>query len=635
MCGIAGLLGFGFSDRHLQEMLDAMRHRGPDGEGVWNDPVAGVRLGHVRLAVIDVATGDQPMLSPDGRHVLIFNGEIYNYLELKRDLEARNWVFRTTSDTEVLLAGLILDGPQFLDKTIGMFALALWDRDERSMLLARDRMGIKPLYVAETPGGFAFASELKSLLELPGVSRDLDLAALDAYLTLRYVPTPHTLIRDIRKFPAAHYLILRGEQRTMVRWWSLRFESGPGVISQEAEERLDWLLDDAVRLCLRSDVPVGSFLSGGIDSGLVTALMARHSSAGVRSFSIGFQSGLDERSESRATAKAIGTQHTELELLPADLQRLPQVVAALDEPFPDPIVLAMSLLAEKSRSDVKVILTGEGADELFAGYVHHPHMRSLDRFASWMPPGAPGLAAAAVACLPVSVANRFFSYSARLAKRDVSRLSEVMREVRNPAGRYLAYVSLFNSSDRQAIYRKHKCADESAVDLVSRCIEHGAGGYMDRVWSCEYRYWLSDNILFKQDKTLMSFGVEGRVPFCDHRLVEFAAALPMSARLASGGNKIALRQAALRMAPGLPRSPAKKAFMVPMDGQYGKAIRELAGDVLSSACFRKMELFDETMIDQMLSGFPSPSILEGKQILSLLMLALWNQEVRVKDTGCH
>ncbi|MEW5726256.1 MAG: asparagine synthetase B, partial [Pseudomonadota bacterium] len=224
MCGIAGLLGPGFTPGQIDPMIAAMRHRGPDGQGTWTDPAAGLQLGHARLAIIDLETGTQPMASPDGRHVIVFNGEIYNYPELRPDLEAKGWVFRTRSDTEVLLAGLVLEGPGFLSRTIGMFALALWDCLDRSLLLARDRMGIKPLYIAETPAGLAFASELKSLLALPGIDRRLDPAAVEAYLTLRYVPAPLTMVAGIRKFPAAHHAVARdGRLDRPVRWWDIAF----------------------------------------------------------------------------------------------------------------------------------------------------------------------------------------------------------------------------------------------------------------------------------------------------------------------------------------------------------------------------------------------------------------------------
>lgn len=611
-----------------------MRHRGPDGMATWSDPDVGIHLGHVRLAIIDLVTGDQPMLSPDGRHVIVFNGEIYNFLELRSDLEARGWQFKTNADTEVLLAGLALEGPDFLQRTIGMFALALWDRTSRTLLVARDRMGIKPLYVAETRDGFAFASELKSLLLLPGVSSELDMSALDAFLALRYVPSPYTLLRDVRKFPAAHYAFIRNNgEKSVTRWWNVRFDSGPNNMSAEAKDRLDWLLDDSVRLCMRSDVPIGAFLSGGIDSGLIASLMASHVAGAINTFSIGFQSSVDERPEARAAARAIGSRHTELELAPEDLRRLPEVVRALDEPFPDPIVLAMSLLAEQSKSTVKVILTGEGADELFGGYVHHPHLKLLDQISSWMPRAMPIALGLIAARLPAALVNRFFSYSVPLAQQDVARIGDLLREAKNPVGRYLRYVSLFDQATRMQLVPALRADGKSAVAVVSRCIEEAGGRYMDSIWQCEHRYWLPDNILFKQDKTLMAFGIEGRVPFCDHRLVEFAASLPMSARLGRSTNKVALRDAATRLAPHLNGTSAKKAFMVPMDGRYGAAMRELAGDVLSSADFRNMGLFDVRLLDRMVGRFPSPSLLEGKQILAITMLALWNREVRVAPTA--
>lgn len=628
MCGIAGIVGKAFTDAHMTDMLSVMRHRGPDGEASWSDPEAGIRLGHVRLAIIDLVTGDQPMISDDGRHVIVFNGEIYNYIELRPDLEARGWRFRTTSDTEVLLAGLVLEGPQFLEKTIGMFALALWDCDTRTLLLARDRMGIKPLYVAETPEGFAFASELKALLCLPGVSNDLDPAAVEAFLTLRYVPAPFSLIKGIRKFPPAHYAVLRDGRQTMTRWWNIAFSSGPGTVSADAEDRLDWLLNDAVRLCLRSDVPVGLFLSGGVDSGLVASLVAGAATKPISTFSIGFQSAMDEREEAAAVARAIGSNHTEFQLAPEDLHRLPDMVRVLDEPFPDPIVLAMSLLAERSRRDAKVILTGEGADELFAGYVHHPHLGFLDRISPWLAPGLPTALGAIASRLPPAVVNRFFAYSARLSVRDIRRLGKLAAAAKDPVGRYLAYVSLFDEIERDGLCRADRGSREAGISVMSRCLGESSGAYLDRIWTCEHRYWLADNILLKQDKTLMAFGVEGRVPFCDHRLVEFGAELPMSARLGRKNNKVALRAAAARLAPHLGKRAAKKAFMIPMEGRYGDAIRQLAGDALSSSEFRDLGYFDMAAVDRMLAGFPSPSLLEGKQILALTMLAIWNREVR-------
>lgn len=625
MCGIAGIYGRNASADAVGHMLDRMSHRGPDGRAQWNNASAQIALGHLRLAVIDLVTGDQPMASPDRRYTLIFNGEIYNYLELRPALAAKGWEFVTASDTEVLLAGLILEGPPFLKKTIGMFALALWDDKERRLLLARDRTGIKPLYIAHQAGGLAFSSEFRSLLALPSVDARIDPAALEAFLTLRYVPSPWTMVQGIRKFPAAHYGWVTEAGLQLERWWEVEFSSDTSAVTQEQEEQLDDLLDDAVRLCLRSDVPCGSFLSGGIDSGIVTALMVRHSTQVIRTYSVGFAGVADETADAKAVAHALGTDHCEIRMTPEDLHSLPVVVRSVDEPFPDPIVLAMDSLARRAHADVKVILTGEGADELFGGYIHHRQLAQLGQLAKFVPQPALQLGGWLADRLPSALLNRLFDYPVPPGPEAAMRLAKLIRAAGSDAGRYLAYVSLFDLDDRHALLRGRACAE--AVERVAGCLQTGDGRFIDRLWSCEYRYWLADNILFKQDKTLMAHSIEGRVPFCDHRLVEFAAKLPLQARFGPLGQKSALRSAAQRLVPELPRQSGKRAFMVPQEGRYAEVIREIAGDVLSSQRFRENGLFDAGVVDRLLDRFRQPSLLPGKQLLALMMFALWEREV--------
>lgn len=625
MCGIAGIYGRSASADAVGRMLDCMPHRGPDGRVQWNNASAQIALGHLRLAVIDLVTGDQPIISPDGRYTLIFNGEIYNYLELRPELTAKGWEFVTASDTEVLLAGLVLEGPQFLKKTIGMFALALWDDRERRLLLARDRMGIKPLYIAQYAGGLAFSSEFKSLLALPGVDTVIDREALEAFFTLRYVPSPWTMVQGIRKFPAAHYGWVTEAGLKLERWWEVEFSSGSGAVTHEQEERLDYLLDDAVRLCLRSDVPCGSFLSGGIDSGIITALMAKHSSRAVRTYSVGFADIADETADAKAVARALGTDHCEIRMTAEDLRCLPAVVGKVDEPFPDPIVLAMDTLARRAQPDVKVILTGEGADELFGGYIHHRQLAQLSQLTKFTPQAALQLGGWLAGHLPPALLDRLFDYPVPPGSEAGLRLAKLVRAAGSDAGRYLAYVSLFDRDDRHALLQGRPCAE--AVDRVIEGLKTGSGRFIDRLWSCEYRYWLADNILFKQDKTLMAHSIEGRVPFCDHRLVEFVAKLPLQARFGPLGQKSALRLAAQRLAPALPKQSAKRAFMVPQEGRYAEVIREIAADVLSSQRFRENGLFDAGVVDGLLDRFRQPSLLPGKQLLSLMMFALWEREV--------
>ena len=635
MCGIAGLVGLRSSRAALAQMLALMRHRRPDGEGVWEDKDGDAVLGHRRLAIIDLATGDQPMESADGRYAITFNGEIYNYRELRPDLERRGVSFRTTSDTEVLLAGLMLDGPAFLQKTVGMFAFGFWDRRERSLLLARDRVGVKPLYYAEPKqGALAFASEVKSLLAIDGVSREIEPAALDAYLALRYVPAPLTMISGVKKFPPAHYAILRDGKLTFTRYWDISFDSNEAgrYDEDEAREELVALLKDSVRLRLRSDVPYGAFLSGGIDSALIVGLMAQTASQPLRTYSIGFDGIADERPRARAIATAMGARHSDIALTPKDLSRLPEVVWYLDEPFPDPIVLAMSLLAERANGEVKVILTGEGADEIFGGYVHHPHLHMLSQWAPYLPQAALGAAAWTASKMPVGLIDRLFDYPQPPRRKGRERLAELLRAASDEPARYLAYVSLFTDTERDGLLppglrRKLDGSRSIAAATQMRFGERCERLPIDRIWTLEYKTWLPDNILFKQDKTLMSHGIEGRVPYCDHRLVEFAARLPLHARISGGKNKRILRDVAAKILPKLPPAEGKKAFVVPLDGAYGAVIREMAGDVLSSARFRALGLFDGRAVDSLLKEFPNPSFLVGRQIMALVMFALWHESI--------
>lgn len=634
MCGIAGFVGLKAGREALAGMLALMRHRGPDGEGVWHDAEPGVALGHRRLAIIDLATGGQPMESADRRYVITFNGEIYNYRELKPELERRGYPFRTTSDTEVLLAGLALDGAAFLKKTIGMFAFALWDRRERTLLLARDRVGVKPLYYAEPRGGgLAFASEVKALLSLDGVASDIDTAALDAYLALRYVPAPRTMVRGVSKFPPGHYAVFRDGKFSFTRYWDVSFDSrGDLRDPRKAREELIALLNDAVRLRLRSDVPFGAFLSGGLDSAVVVALMAKNMAEPVRTYSIGFEDTQDERPRAKAIANAVGARHTEFALTPEDLARLPEVAWYVDEPFPDPIVLAMSLLAAKAQSEVKVILTGEGSDELFAGYVHHPHLLWLSRAAPAVPEFAFRAAACAASHVPVALIDRLFDYPTPPRHKGRERLVGLLRAAKSEPARYLAYVSLFTENERRQLLANELRPGVDSPDGVAGATARRFAGLdnalpIDRIWSLEYQTWLPDNILFKQDKTLMSHGVEGRVPYCDHRLVEFAATLPLEARLSRGRNKAVLRDAAAEVLPDLPPAEGKKAFVIPLDGRYGAVMREMAGDVLTGARFRNLRLFDEGAVDALLASFPNPSFLVGRQIMALVMFALWHEGV--------
>jgi len=634
MCGIAGLIGGCANPDTMTRMLSLMHHRGPDADGVWQDETAPVILGHRRLSIIDLAGGVQPMLSPDGRYVFTYNGELFNYLELRPALEQKGWVFRTASDTEVFLAGLVLDGEAFLSKTIGEFAFGLYDRETQSLLMARDRVGVKPLYISQpTSGGLAFASELKSLLDVHGVERALNLDALAEYFTQRFVPAPKTLVQGIEKIPPAHVARFHQGQLTLERYWDVSFSTHAtpltGGAYTEARDRFGDLLDDAVALRLRSDVPYGVFLSGGIDSSVIAGLVAQKSSAPVHTFSIGFQDTHDERSDAAAIAQAIGANHADFELTPDDLTRLPDVAWAVDEPFPDPIVLAMALLAKKAGDSVKVVLTGEGADELLGGYIHHANLKTLDHISNWMPKPLASLGAWGVGKLPMAIIDKLFDYPISPGEEGRRRLADLVRALGDEGAMYAQSVSLFTAQDRQHLFsgdvRDHLNRQATPEQRMCEGLQTSdpQSSFFDRLWTYEYKTWLADNILFKQDKTLMAHSIEGRVPFCDHRLIEFAAALPMNARFHQGRNKSILRDLADVRLPHVPQSKGKNAFMVPLHGSYGRVVSEMAHDTLTSTRFRDMGLFSQPAIDGLLKSFKIPSLLASKQIMAVLMFAFW------------
>lgn len=638
MCGIAGLLGGLGGETTLKTMLRLMQHRGPDGEGIKSFQNGATLIGHRRLAIIDLSTGGQPMQSPDNRFTLTFNGEIYNYIELRSQLEQKGWHFKTSSDTEVLLAGLIVEGPDFLKKTNGMFALALWDNHEQNLLLARDRVGIKPLYISEPkPGSLAFSSELRSLMAVKGIEQSLNLQALESYLTFRFVPCPMTIIQGINKFPPAHYANFKNGKLTFTRYWDVNIESP--AVSLSAMDRIELihefkdLLSSSVSYRLRSDVSYGAFLSGGIDSSVIASLMTQASGERINTYSIGFSGIDDERQQAREIAKSINSNHHEIEMEPNDLWRLPEAAYATDEPFPDPIILAMYMLAEKASKDVKVILTGEGADELLGGYVHHPHLNLLSKAAPWIPSFLQKTIARTAKGVPNGLFNSFFKYPASASNKEKERLSLLIENIDDDTQRYLSYVSLFTESERNNLLsdEANEALSRSTLRPANLCYSISFRDqnktYINAVWTHEYKTWLPDNILFKQDKTLMGQSIEGRIPFCDHRLIEFSQTLPHCMRYAKNNNKVILREIAPDVLNVNSHPNKKHPFMVPMEGRYGEVLHEMSKDCLSSQKFKQLGYFNEKAVEKLLSAFPSSSIIAGKQLMSLLNFHLWNEAI--------
>jgi asparagine synthase (glutamine-hydrolysing) len=565
MCGIAGFAGAPFgaeaSRERLRAMCEAIRHRGPDDEGALVAS-GGVGLSMRRLAIIDVARGHQPIHNEDGTVSVVFNGEIYNHRQLQQQLEREGHVFRTHSDTEALVHLYERDGDRMVDALRGMFTFAIWDHRRERLLLARDRVGIKPLYLWRTSWGVAFASEMRAFLALPDFPRDIDPRAIGAYLGLGYVPDPRSVFTAAEKLPPGHVATWsRDEGLRLRRYWSPVRPEVPVSRPEEAIEELRRLLDDAVRSHLESEVPLGAFLSGGIDSSTVVACMARAMDRPVETFTIGFEEGeFDEAPDAAAVARALGTKHTQLIVRPDAEAIVDSVAAFYDEPFGDASALPTYLVSKLARESVTVTLSGDGGDELFAGYTRYD-----DVMRRWNLPGGPLRRAArsVFSALPHGTKGRAY-------------LLDVARDRR---GRYATAVThRIEPVDGGA-------ARPELVELVAGAGspldpwfdegERAGRDFLSQMTLVDMGTYLPGDILTKVDRASMAVSLEARVPILDHLVVEFAAALPSHLKRRDGTGKWILREAVKPWIPATVLEKRKQGFGVPLNHWFRGPLRGL------------------------------------------------------------
>jgi asparagine synthase (glutamine-hydrolysing) len=627
MCGIGGFLISGALPRgdleaRLWHMVSTLRHRGPDDEGVWTDGRAG--LAHTRLSIIDLSpAGHQPMASADGTVWIAFNGEIYNFAEIGRELEALGYGFRGRSDTEILVNGWHAWGPRILSRLRGMFALAVWDRRARQLVLARDRLGKKPLYWARTPSGLVFGSEIKALLTWPELRRTPDLAAIDRYLSWQYVPAPDTAFAGVRKLPAAHYLAVAtaadggAAEPEPVRYWRLP-EPSPAAPRRRFGElcgELSALLDEAVRLRLVADVPLGAFLSGGIDSSAVVAMMARAGVGRVKTFSIGFAAKeYDELRYARIVARHYGTDHEEFVVEPDAVAILPRLVWHYGEPFADPSAIPTYYVAELARRKVTVALTGDGGDECFLGYDRYRAMRyvaRLDRWPRWSRSGLERV----LATLPSPLARRW----------RLPRIRDVLRAPGDrPAQRYAPTIAFFGDGDKDAGYGEalRDRLDRSAFDVLAGYFVE-APNLVAGANRADIATYLPDDLMVKVDVATMAHGLEARSPLLDQALLEWAAQVPAEDQLAGGVTKALFRRA---MAPYLPAAVlarSKRGFGCPIDDWFRGAIKHLAYDTLLSRAAAERGLFQPAYVRRLLDEHCAYRRDHHTRLWALLILELW------------
>ena len=604
MCGIAGFTG-PHNRTALELMTECLRHRGPDSAGYWEG--SDVSLGMRRLAIIDVETGQQPVFNEDGTIAVVFNGEIYNYIELREALQRAGHRFSTDhSDTEVLVHLYEDHGLAFLHQLNGMFAIALWDARRRQLVLARDRLGIKPLYFARIPGGVAFGSEPKALLKHPAISRAPNFAAIHHYLSLKNVPAPLSAFRDMEQLRSGELAICSGSQIERRRWWSVEFDQCADLDESEAADQIRALLEDSVRLQMRSDVPFGAYLSGGVDSSSVVALLAKLGAGDIKTFTLVYDDNFPNKEEdrhfARAVAKHYGTEHHEHRVTFADLpEKLDHVVRSFDEPFSG--VISTYFITQSISRHVKVALSGDGADEMFGSYLAH-------RLA------AP-LAAYATGCNDPAALVPFENEVPRLAAL-LARGDEAARR----AGLFLLddaeKYELYSPKMREAV---DGCATEELTrGLLERCRSSDA---LNRALFVDLETLLPDQVLAFVDRLSMAHSVEVRPPFLDHRLVQFVADLPGSIKIRGGRVKHILKEAVSDLLPAELLARPKEGFIMPVNEWLIRNLKDYVQATLAPQRLATHGLFRAGAIEQMLEAHYSGTANCGNQIWNLLMLQLW------------
>jgi asparagine synthase (glutamine-hydrolysing) len=613
MCGICGIVSSeGRPDLGaVRRMNGTIVHRGPDDEGLFDSgPVA---LAARRLSIIDLDHGHQPIASEDGSVVVVQNGEIYNHRELRGDLEGRGHRFATGCDTEVLVHLYEEHGDAFVERLRGMFAIALWDDRRGRLLLARDRFGIKPLYYRHLGGELSFASELKAMLEQPGFSRAIDPEALAAYLAFNSIPAPLTIFAEARKLPQGHLLTWEGGRVEQVRYARPGPPPATELRSGSAEQlaaELREVLSDSIRAHLVADVPVGVLLSGGVDSGGITALASAHAAEPLKTFSIGFEeAGFDELERARLVSRQYGTDHHELILRPDAVELFPKLVEAFDEPFGDSSALPTYLVSELAAGEVKVALSGEGGDELFGGYYTYVADLLATRIGRLA-----ALAAPLAERLPSGERRVGFDYKAKRFARGAHL---------PPLEAHHAWKEIFSPATRAALLGARNPAWDP-VDLYRERYAETAGAEpLARLQDVDLGIYMVDDLLVKTDRASMAHSLETRVPFLDQKVAEFAFSLPRPLRVRGFAKKRLLRQA---LAPLLPKEVVggrKQGFSVPVAAWLRGPLQPYAREVLSAANLERQGCLDPATVRGVLDAHTSGREDLSRQIWGLMAFTLW------------
>lgn len=648
MCGICGFTGE--NKALLKQMTSLLSHRGPDGEGMYCD--GKISLGHRRLAIIDLSSaGRQPMSNEDGTILITFNGEIYNFQELRKDLEKCGHSFASNTDTETIIHGYEEWGEEVVQRLNGMFAFAIWDTKTGTIFLARDRLGVKPLYYYWTTEKFVFASEIKSLLADAAIPRKLNQRALREYLNLRYVPGNETLFEEIKILPPGHTITLRnnnlsgnsfenknngGKELVLRKYWDLPVRQNERIgTAVEIRERLR----ASVHKRLIADVSLGIYLSGGIDSAGITALAAQikkekddktEKDEAVKTFSVGFDHSneVDELSRAKIIAQHCNTDHQEIIVKDGISELLPKLIWHLDLPHGDPVVIPQFYLSQKAKEKVTVVLSGEGADEIFGGYVQYKTMLRAQKFRR-VPPI---VGKTTVNCLPIKFLDRFFDYPSSIGEKGKEKIRDFLENLNDEERAYQDLVSILSNKDRKRLFLSKETLhdkiprEEQKEEEKSIPYHKNRRPLLHRLMYYDTKTWLPNYVLFINDRMTMANGIEGRTPYLDYTFVEHVHQLHPSLKINSGQNKVILREALKPLLPSQIVDGKKHAFFTPLDRWYKEELKGLAQQLFTPSSVRERGIYNYDYLKNIWEKYPKSPLLYGKQLFTVINLELWQRQ---------
>lgn len=617
MCGI---VGFNWNDKGLlNKILKEISHRGPDDFGKYSDKL--VSLGHRRLSILDLSnSGKQPMFNEDETICIVFNGEIYNFKELRNFLENKGHTFKSNTDTEVIIHLYEEEGVNCLNKLIGMFAFCIYDSKKKIFFLARDRIGIKPLYYFNNNEKFIFCSELKGILKDTQIKKNINYEAVSSFLTFRANVNEETILKGIKKLMPGNYLIynLKSNKLNLFNYWNISLNE-TNWSKDFFVENLKNLLSESVKTRLQSDVPYGAYLSGGVDSGTIVHLMNKFCSEPIETFSVGFENGTNELDEAKFLSEKLNTNHHELIIGENSIRYLPEIIYHLDEPMSDPTSIPTYLLSKYTKKYCTVILTGEGSDELFGGYPQYKFMKLHKYFIRPIPQSIRKNIPLTIKKIPKSTLNNLFEFTESLGEKGMDRFSNFI-QTNNFSQQYLNQVALFNEEEKKELLKTN------TQNLYLKYSNYFSKKIVNSSMFFDFKTELVDDLLMKLDKNTMAFAIEGRVPFLDHRIVELASKMPETLKLKGFTRDKFILRKTMNSLPTQTKNRKKKHFFVPINNWFNNELLQLKEDLLSEQYLKRQKIFDYNYIKKINNGFDNSPLFYSRQLWSLISFQIWYKQ---------